>query len=96
MKFEEFLDLIIAFALGAAFTLTVNAAIYGIGAPRVIIVAAISAIIGLIGAAIAYCIGKRRVKTESLIAYNRGVERGRTLGRAEIISERQRFAEFDN
>ena len=70
--------------------------IYGAGSPRIVIVVAVSALVGFIGAFVAYCLGKRRAKTETLVAYNKGMERGRLLGRAEIISEHHQFVEFDS
>lgn len=94
MRFDGFFDWIISFGAGALFTLCVSSMIYGAGEPRIVIVVAVSMLIGLIGAFIAYSFGKRRAKTETLIAYNKGMERGRTLGRAEIINEHQRYVEF--
>lgn len=96
MKFWDFFDYIIAFAIGIAFTMFVSCMIYGAGAPKIIVVAAIGIMLCIFAAFIAYCLGRRRAKTETLIAYNKGMERGRTLGRAEIINEQQRVVEFDN
>lgn len=96
MRFDSFFDWIISFGAGALFTLIVSSMIYGSGAPRIIIVLAIAVLIGFIGAFIAYCLGKRRARSETLIAYNKGMERGRTLGRAEIANEHQRYVEFDD
>lgn len=95
MKYDSFFDWIISFGAGSLFTLIVSSMIYGAGYPRIIIIVAISILIGFIGAFVAYCLGKRRAKTETLVAYNKGMERGRLLGRAEITDERQRFIEFD-
>lgn len=96
MKFDSFFDWIVSFGAGALFTLIVSSMIYGAGSPRIIIIVAISILIGFIGAFVAYCLGKRRAKTETLVAYNKGMERGRRLGRAEIMDEHRRFTEFDN
>ncbi|MDE7361915.1 MAG: hypothetical protein K2N38_08270 [Oscillospiraceae bacterium] len=96
MKFDGLFDWIISFGAGALFTLIVSSMIYGAGSPSIIIIAAVSMLVGFIGAVVAYCLGRRRAKSESLIAYNKGIERGITLGRAEIISEHQRLVDFDN
>ncbi len=96
MKFDGFFDWIISFGTGSLFTLIASSMIYGAGSPGIVVIAALSLLIGFIIAFVAYCFGKRRAKTETLIAYNKGMERGRLLGRAEITDERRRFAEFDN
>lgn len=96
MKFDGFFDWIISFGAGSLFTLIVSSMIYGAGSPRIVIIAALSMLVGFIVAFVAYCLGKRRAKTETLVAYNKGMERGRILGRAEVIDERRRFVEFDN
>lgn len=96
MKFDGFFDWIISFGAGSLFTLIVSSMIYGAGSPKIVIIVALSALFGFIGAFVAYCFGKRRAKTETLVAYNKGMERGRLLGRAEVIDERRRFVEFDN
>ena len=96
MKFDSFFDWIISFGAGSLFTLIISSMIYGAGSPRIVIIVAVSALVGFIGAFVAYCLGKRRAKTETLVAYNKGMERGRLLGRAEIISEHHQFVEFDS
>lgn len=96
MKFDSFFDWIISFGAGSLFTLIISSMIYGAGSTRIVIILAVSVLIGFIGAFVAYCLGKRRAKTETLVAYNKGMERGRILGRAEIIIERQKYVEFDN
>lgn len=95
-KFWEFFDYLIAFTFGIAFTMFVSCVIYGAGNPRIVIIAVISAILCIFAAFVAYCLGKRRAKAETLVAYNKGIERGITLGRAEIINEHQQLVEFDN
>ncbi len=95
MKFDSFFDWIISFGAGSLFTLIISSMIYGAGSPRIVIIVALAALVGFIGAFVAYCFGKRRAKTETLVAYNKGIERGITIGRAEIISEHQRLVEFD-
>ncbi len=96
MKFDSFFDWIISFGAGSLFTLIISSMIYGAGSPKTVIILAVSVLVGFIGAFVAYCLGKRRAKTETLVAYNKGMERGRLLGRAEIINERQKYVEFDN
>lgn len=96
MKFDSFFDWIISFGAGSLFTLIISSMIYGAGSPRIVIILAVSVLVGFISAFVAYCFGKRRAKTETLVAYNKGMERGRILGRAEIIIERQKYVEFDN
>ncbi len=96
MKFDSFFDWIISFVAGSLFTLIISSMIYGAGSPKTVIILAVSVLVGFIGAFVAYCLGKRRAKTETLVAYNKGMERGRLLGRAEIINERQKYVEFDN
>ena len=96
MKFDSFFDWIISFGAGSLFTLIISTMIYGAGSPKTVIILAVSVLVGFIGAFVAYCLGKRRAKTETLVAYNKGMERGRLLGRAEIISEHHQFVEFDS
>ncbi len=96
MKFDSFFDWIISFGAGSLFTLIISSMIYCAGSPKTVIILAVSVLVGFIGAFVAYCLGKRRAKTETLVAYNKGMERGRLLGRAEIINERQKYVEFDN
>lgn len=96
MKFDSFFDWIISFGAGSLFTLIISSMIYGAGSPKTVIILAVSVLVGFIGAFVAYCLGKRRAKTETLVAYNKGMERGRLLGRAEIISEHHQFVEFDS
>ncbi len=96
MKFDSFFDWIISFGAGSLFTLIISSMIYGAGSPKTVIILAVSVLVGFIGAFVAYCLGKRRAKTETLVAYNKGMERGRMLGRAEIINEHQKYVEIDN
>ncbi|GEM_PF-6221252 len=91
MKFDSFFDWIISFGAGSLFTLIISSMIYGAGSPRIVIIVSVSALVGFIAAFVAYCLGKRRAKTETLIAYNKGMERGRTLGRAELIEKRRHY-----
>ncbi len=91
----DFLDFVIIFASGILFSAIISAAIYSLGAPRIIIVMAISLLVTAAAAFSSYKLGRRRSKIEALIAFNKGIERGRTIGRAEIANERQRFIKFN-
>ena len=82
-KIFDFLDFIIIFAAGIMFSMIVSAAIYAIGAPRLIIILALAIIAVIVTAFAGYAAGRRRENTSCRIAYNKGVQRGREIGRAE-------------
>ena len=72
MKFDSFFDWIISFGAGSLFTLIISSMIYGAGSPRIVIILAISVLVGFIGAFVAYCFGKRRA--EIIIEHQKYVE----------------------
>lgn len=90
-KMFEVLDMMLAFAAGVLLTMVTSAMIYSLGAPRIILVA-VMAIIALVAAATtAYYAGRRREDLSCQIAYNKGIQRGREIGRAERHSAAEKF-----
>lgn len=87
----NFLDFIIIFAAGIMFAMIVSAMIYSIGAPRLIIVTALAMIVVIAASFAAYALGRRREKMSCQIAYNKGVQRGREIGRAEQKTAADKF-----
>lgn len=87
----DILEFIIIFAAGVMFSMIISAMIYSIGAPRLIIVIALALIIVIVASFAAYALGRRREKMSCQIAYNKGVQHGRRIGRAEQRSEVDKF-----
>lgn len=90
-KIFDFLDFIIIFAAGVTFSMVVSAMIYSVGAPRIIIVIALALLVIIAASFSAYALGRRREKMSCQIAYNKGVQHGRRIGRAEQRSEVDKF-----
>ena len=92
---NKYLNCFIAFVVGItvmAFVNSITLSFHSSGRIMVIIFAIVAAAaVGFI----AYTIGRRRAQKAAMAVYNRGVERGRQLGRAEIQSEIQRFLEVE-
>lgn len=87
----DILEFIIIFAAGVMFSMIISAMIYSIGAPRLIIVITLALIIVIVASFAAYALGRRREKMSCQIAYNKGVQHGRRIGRAEQRSEVDKF-----
>lgn len=92
-KIFDILDMLVALGVGTLITTVISTAIYALDAPRLIIVLVLSLITLAIAVLVSYRIGWHRAKTESLIAYNKGVTKGRALGKAEAHGEVQRYLE---
>lgn len=92
-KMFDALDILIALGIGAVLALTIASVMFSLGAPRIIIILVLALLAVALTALAGYIIGWRRAKTESLIAFNKGMIKGRKLGKAEAHGEIQRFIE---
>ncbi len=92
-KAFDFLDLMLALGVGMLITSIISAVIYALGAPHIIMLLALALITTAVVAFVCYRLGMRRSKTESLVAYNKGITRGRAIGKAEARGEVQRYLE---
>lgn len=92
-KIFDVLDMLIALGCGAVLALTIASVMFALGAPRIIIILVLALLAVALTALAGYIIGWRRAKTESLIAFNKGMIKGRKLGKAEAHGEIQRFIE---
>lgn len=80
MKLWDFLECFMLFGAGAMFTMIISGSIYALGAPRIIIVMAVALLLVVMAAVIGYCAGCRRKDMECLRAYNKGVQKGNSVG----------------
>ena len=92
-KIFDILDMLLAFTTGVLLTMVVSSMIYALGAPRIILVAAMALVGVALTAITAYTAGRRRENISCKIAYNKGVQRGREIGRAERHSAAEKFLE---
>lgn len=91
-KIFDIFDMLVALGFGSLITTVLSTAIYALDAPRLLIVLVLALITLAIAVLASYKIGWRRAKTENLIAYNKGVTKGRAIGKAEAQGEiQQRF-----
>ena len=88
-------DLLLAFFAGFVLMALINAISLAANAPIGIVAIAFLLLSAVLTAIIAYCFGRRREKHSNLVAYSRGVNYGRKIGRAEKQSEIQKFLEED-
>ena len=92
---NKHIDRFMAFAVGLFVMAFVNSITLSFHSPGRIMVIIFSIICSVVPGSIAYIIGRKREQKSSMMVYNRGVERGRQLGRAEIQSEIQKFLEVE-
>lgn len=92
-KIFDILDLLLTFTGGVLLTMVVSSMIYSLGAPRIILVAAMALLAVVLTAITAYAAGRRRETLSCKVAYNKGVQRGREIGRAERQSAADKFPE---
>ena len=95
MKLWDFLECFMLFAAGAMFTMIVSGSIYALGAPRIIIVIAIALLLIVMAAIIGYCAGRRRKDMECLRAYNKGVQKGNSVGYERAKADIKEFLGTD-
>lgn len=94
-KIFDVLDMLIALGIGAILALTIASVMFSLGAPRIIIILVLALLAVVLTALAGYVIGWRRAKTESLIAYNKGIAKGRALGRAEARGDIRHYIEHN-
>lgn len=92
-KIFDIFDMLVALGFGSLITTVLSTAIYALDAPRLLIVLVLALITLAIAVLVSYKIGWRRAKTESLIAYNKGITRGRAIGKAEAHGEVRQYLE---
>ena len=95
MKLWDFLECFMLFAAGAMFTMIISGSIYALGAPRIIIVIAIALLLIVMAAIIGYCAGRRRKDMECLRAYNKGVQKGNSVGYERAKADIKTFMGID-
>lgn len=95
-KIFDIFDMLVALGFGSLITTVLSTAIYALDAPRLLIVLVLALITLAIAVLVSYKIGWRRAKTENLIAYNKGVTKGRTIGKAEAHGEVQQHFEHNS
>ena len=95
MKAWNIIEYLIIFAVGAMFTMIVSGSIYALGAPRIIIVIAIALLLIVMAAIIGYCAGRRRKDMECLRAYNKGVQKGNSVGYERAKADIKEFLGTD-
>lgn len=95
MKLWDFLECFMLFAAGAMFTMIVSGSIYALGAPRIIIIMAVALLLVVMAAVIGYCAGRRRKAMECLRAYNKGVQKGNSVGYERAKADIKEFLGTD-
>lgn len=95
MKLWDFLEGFMLFAGGVMFTMIVSGSIYALGAPRIIIVIAIALLLVVMAAIIGYGAGRRRKELECLRAYNKGVQKGNSVGYERAKADFKEFLGTD-
>ena len=95
MKLWDYLECFMLFAAGAMFTMIISGSIYALGAPRIIIVIAIALLLIVMAAIIGYCAGRRRKDMECLRAYNKGVQKGNSVGYERAKADIKEFLGTD-
>lgn len=88
-------DYLLAFFLGFVLMGLINSVSLAANAPVGVMIIAFVSVVAVIAAIIAYSFGRRREKMSNIAAYNRGIDYGRRIGRAERQSEIQNFLEED-
>lgn len=95
MKLWDFLECLMLFAAGAMFMMIVSGSIYALGAPRIIIIMALSLLLIVMAVIIGYCAGHRRKDMECLRAYNKGVQKGNSAGYERAKADFKEFLGSD-
>lgn len=95
MKAWNIIEYLIIFAVGAMFTMIISGSIYALGAPRIIIVIAVALLLVVLAAVIGYCAGRRRKEMECLRAYNKGVQKGNSMGYERAKADIKEFLGTD-
>ncbi len=95
MKLWDYLECFMLFGAGAMFTMIISGSIYALGAPRIIIIMAIALLLVVMAAVIGYCAGRRRRELECLRAYNKGVQKGNSVGYERAKADIKKFLGTD-